>query len=218
MTTIIISDTHLSDKFELKKFNYLKKIIQSAEQVFINGDFWDKYFCTFDQFVKSPWQKLFPLLQQKQAIYLYGNHDRPEWCDERVNLFSIEQKMYSTVQVSDQELYITHGDEIAPDFDGRHPWIPIHKIIGTIGLGYKKWGLKIFGEKFLIVSYKYLNNQMKIWHKNNLGKNQILVAGHSHLVEYDLKKNYINAGFIDFGLGQYLKITDNQLELIKDQY
>ncbi|MBI3955332.1 metallophosphoesterase, partial [Candidatus Gottesmanbacteria bacterium] len=76
MHTIIISDLHLTRRFEKRKFNFLKKIIERSDQVVINGDLWDYYFSSFSQFVRSPWRQLFPLLKEKKTVYLYGNHDR----------------------------------------------------------------------------------------------------------------------------------------------
>ena len=218
MNTIIISDTHLTRKFDQKKFNYLKQIIESCNQVIINGDFWDKYFCTFNQFINSEWQTLFPLLLEKQAIYLYGNHDKKEWCNQHVSEFSVEQKIYTSLKVGNKELYITHGDEIAPDFDGRHPWIPVGKFTGFLGYQYEKIGLAISGDKFLVRAYTYLNDGMKKWAKEKLKENQILVGGHSHLAEFNLKEKHINTGFIRFGYGQYLKIENDILELIEEKY
>ena len=218
MQTIIISDTHLTNKFDKKKFDYLYSIIKPVDQVIINGDFWDKYFCNFDKFINSRWQKLFPLLKQKQATYLYGNHDKKEWCNNKTNLFSVEQKMYTTLKAGNKELYITHGDQIAPDFDGRHPWVPANKIAGFLGLFYEKHGLALQGEKFLVRAYTYLNEGMKKWAKVNLKQNQILVCGHSHLAEYNLEEKHVNTGFVRYGYGQYLRIYDNKIKLIKESW
>jgi predicted MPP superfamily phosphohydrolase len=88
MQTLIFSDTHLTKGFNRKKYEFLREIIEPVDRVIINGDFWDGYLTSFDKFVNSEWQKLFPLLKEKQTIYLYGNHDKTKWCDSRVNLFS----------------------------------------------------------------------------------------------------------------------------------
>ena len=68
MKTLIFSDTHLKTKFEQKKFNFLSNIIDDADAIIIAGDFWDGYYCSFDEFVNSEWSALFPLLKEKKAI------------------------------------------------------------------------------------------------------------------------------------------------------
>jgi hypothetical protein len=59
MQTLIFSDTLLHQKFDQKKYNFLLKIIKAADQVIINGDFWDSDLSSFDKFVKSRWKQLF---------------------------------------------------------------------------------------------------------------------------------------------------------------
>lgn len=71
MKTLIFSDTHLTKKFDLKKFLFLKRIIESADQVIINGDFWDSWFSDFNGFLKSGWKDLFHSLKEKETIYIY---------------------------------------------------------------------------------------------------------------------------------------------------
>src|SRR3972149_6125144 len=83
-TTAIISDTHLTAKFDKAKFEYLKTLFSKYEEVIINGDFWSYYSCTFDEFLKSKWNALFPFMKAK-TIYIHGNHDREKWCDERID-------------------------------------------------------------------------------------------------------------------------------------
>ncbi len=54
MKTLIFSDTHLTNKPDPKRMAFLKKIINEADRVIINGDFWDGVFISFDQFLSSP--------------------------------------------------------------------------------------------------------------------------------------------------------------------
>src|SRR3990170_7877882 len=88
MKILVFSDSHLTDKFEEKKFDFLKKIIRQSDLVIINGDFWDGYLTTFSRFISSDWNKLFPLLKSKKTIYIYGNHDRESYIDRNAKLFS----------------------------------------------------------------------------------------------------------------------------------
>ncbi|KKP50689.1 MAG: hypothetical protein UR42_C0024G0015, partial [Candidatus Roizmanbacteria bacterium GW2011_GWA2_33_33] len=50
MNILVFSDTHLYLPFDGKKFNFLKKIISDSDQVIINGDFFDDYMISFDEF------------------------------------------------------------------------------------------------------------------------------------------------------------------------
>ncbi len=83
MKTIVLSDTHLYEEFDEKKFNFLKRIISKVDRVIINGDFWDSYICSFSDFINSPWKKLFPLLKTKKTVYIYGNHDKKSLTDKK---------------------------------------------------------------------------------------------------------------------------------------
>lgn len=223
MRTIIISDTHLTDVFDRKKYNYLCEIIEGSDRVIIAGDFWDKYFCKFKQFTNSKWQKLFPRLLAKNAIYLYGNHDKKEWCGPKTSLFSVKQQLIYKMKAGKYDLHVEHGDRVAPDFDGRHSWVPTNKIPGYLAWVFEKTGLIIWGEDFFKkpgfrTFYAYLNNNMREWAIDNMKKNQLFICGHSHLAEFDLEEKFINIGFIRFGFGQYLIIDDDKLIPVKERY
>src|SRR4051812_43742823 len=96
-TVLVISDTHLGQVFQPAKFALLVRLINQADQVIINGDFWERYLCSWDEFISSPWRQLFPLLRDKKAVYLFGNHDLEELSDYR-------REKFSTVQAQSYEL------------------------------------------------------------------------------------------------------------------
>ena len=121
MRTLIISDTHLTHRFDERKYYFLEKLISSYDHVILNGDFWDGYTTTFDKFVNSKWSGLFPLLKAKNAIYLFGNHDQERYTDERVNLFSVEQKKSHTIEIGIDTYHIEHGHVLEPGIDGILP-------------------------------------------------------------------------------------------------
>jgi predicted phosphodiesterase len=50
---LIFSDTHLTCKFDKLRFLALKKIIEEADIVIINGDFWEYISCPFEKFINS---------------------------------------------------------------------------------------------------------------------------------------------------------------------
>lgn len=131
MKVLVFSDTHLSTEFDGQLFDYISNLINSVDQVIINGDFWDWYLCSFDDFVNSEWQQLFPLLKAKNTIYLYGNHDPEAASDERVSLFSVKQGYSHRVQLdTGLEYHIEHGHRITPEFDATHPRLT--KVLGFL--------------------------------------------------------------------------------------
>jgi predicted phosphodiesterase len=216
---IIFSDTHLSHRFDPAQLEFIKETTESADRVIINGDFWDSYETTFDQFVNSEWRQLFPLLKKKKAIYLYGNHDLEKFSDKGVKLFSITQADVVELTTSGQKLRIEHGHRITPSLEDILPLLFNHVFMLRLGNFLQRWGVKLAREKFLFFIR---------WHRNLLARSrvknfithpkQVAVCGHSHLVEFSPDKKYINNGVIRWGLGQYLIVEDGQLDLVRGRY
>lgn len=218
MTTVIISDTHLTGRFEVRKFDYLQNIISSADKVIINGDFWDGYLMSFDRFCRSKWSRLFPVLRLKETVYIYGNHDRKKWCSQKACFFSCQQTDSFEIKVGGKTLLIEHGHRIAPAEDDRFPWLVKHKfLVFSFMLLRERAPLEVFG-KGMLEWYHKQNKKMKAWSQKQLIEDQILVCGHSHLAELNLECSFINTGFVRYGYGQYLKIIDDKLELVEERY
>lgn len=222
MTTVVISDLHLTGKFDARKFDYLKGIIAKADWVIINGDFWDGELCTFKEFLRSRWKELFPLLRSKGAIYIYGNHDPRKRNDERTAFFSIYQTDSLDIRTGKLSLHIEHGDRIAPEGSIIGWLAPI--TIGDKPVGAQilallaKIGLFLFGKWGLNIKERRNNEKMKRWCQQNLEENRILVCGHTHLAELDPSARFVNTGFIDCGYAQYLKIEDGEIILVEESY
>lgn len=218
MRTIIFSDTHLTHRFDQKTFDYLTCIISQADRVIINGDFWDADTTTFDRFVTSQWTNLFPLLKEKQTLYLYGNHDAQRFSDSRVNLFSTEQKKQHTLPVGKHILRIEHGDLVVPlGPDIPYPTSTLNYWYNRIYGVIEYWGSQILGRHFFI-PYQIFSHKAKKWTIANLNKDEILIMGHLHRAEHAPEKYYINHGIIRHGIGQYILIEDEKIELINERY
>jgi UDP-2,3-diacylglucosamine pyrophosphatase LpxH len=217
MKTLIISDIHLSSKFDGRKFGFLKKIVRNCDQVIIAGDFWDYYETSFESFINSDWKQLFPLLKSKNTIYLYGNHDREIVGNSKVNLFSTKQFLEYQLTAGEYRLLIEHGDKIYPSLEATHKTLFNHKFIVHLGYLSQLFGSKIFGESFFKV-FMGQNNVIRDWAKSNLKNNEILVCGHTHLSEFNLADKFINIGIINYGLAQYLTVEDGKLVLHKERY
>lgn len=216
MRTLVISDTHLDSAFDTKKFNFLKKIIKKADRVIINGDFWEGYKITFDTFVNSPWKKLFPLLKEKKAIYLYGNHDKESYVDKRVNLFSVKQAKRYRFTSGKNTFFLEHGDRLAPLWDKFFRRMPFFILIPLDNL--ERFLVQIFGKAFLRFFYGRFNKKIKEKIEDYIGKNEFFIFGHIPVQEIDRKNHFINGGFIKYGIGQYLFIEEGRVTLKEEWY
>ncbi|HCC84872.1 MAG TPA: hypothetical protein DEP87_04280 [Candidatus Pacebacteria bacterium] len=224
MKTVIFSDTHFDPWFEPKKYAYLARLIQQADQVIINGDLWESILWTFDEFIKSPWSGLFSLLKAKKTIYIYGNHDAIKFSDERVQLFSTRQVTEWKIQTENKHYLIQHGDQYDLTF---HKWSrhPIGKILAHNPLIVR--GM-LLTEKFCMrwLDIHYSQNQLQKFNQEIkqeisglLAPQEILITGHTHSAEIDEAHQFANSGFIRNGLAQYLEIdVAGALILHEDRY
>ena len=219
MKTIIFSDTHLTDRFDKKTYDFLTKLINKADQIIINGDFWDAFSTTFDKFINSQWQGLFPLLKEKQTVYLYGNHDRKEFSDSRVNYFSITQKQQHFAITNPKKLIIKHGHQYTPSIEN---FIQNDHIVSFLNKGYgiaEKYALKIFGRGFFRYTlYRAFTFKMLRHARKYLKDDECLVCGHSHSAEFMPERKYINSGFIRHGLAQYLVLENKKIRFVEERY
>lgn len=222
MKTLIFSDTHLTARFNPRKFAFLEKIIDSADRVFINGDLWDYWYCSFDKFVNSEWQRLFPLLKSKQASYLYGNHDPEEKNDERVNYFSDFQGTEIEEKLGSQNLLITHGHNIWAGMQALTA-LPLSSVYGTSAqfvVDCVEWtGTKLlqrYGKNLL--PWRYLDNHNLKRFSLDLPEDKFLVCGHTHLAYYHPEARYVNTGSIRFGHANYVTIEDGNIKLNYARY
>jgi predicted phosphodiesterase len=216
MKILIFSDTHLSDIFDPKKFQYLSTIIQHADQVIINGDFWDMHACSFTSFIESEWNKLFPLLKEKHAVYIYGNHDLEEASDERRSLFSDTQSDTYTLHSGTSTFHLEHGHRIisiiSEDWDKqKNPNPHVVRILNTLQQNLVK-------ARMARVIFQHYNKRIKKRVPTLLNEGEILVCGHTHCAEIDLNHRFVNSGLNHFGIGQYVIIEDGMVTSGEEWY
>jgi predicted phosphodiesterase len=216
MRTIIFSDTHLPSRVSKQKFNYLTSIIEPADRVIILGDFWDGFLTNFDKFLRGGWNKLFPLLLERQSIYIYGNHDRAEWSDQRVNLFSVQQAHDLTLAIEDQTYFLTHGHTIKTSLEERYPVLN-HSVPLRVGSSMDILHKLVWGRRFLSADRNH-NRKLINWVGEHLPAPTTLIAGHTHFPEALPEQRFINAGFIGCGYGHYVAITEQGIQLVRDRY
>jgi len=222
MKTIVVSDLHLTDKFEPRKFRFLQKLFSSCDKLIINGDLWCGFSTTFDGFINSDWKNLFPLMLAKHTVYIHGNHDNQEFLDFRVNLFCREVKSNIDLSTAGTTFHILHGHEFFKLTNKKN--LNLRKIIKRQKF-YKiyfqflyKFLFKTIGAKRLSKFFGYLNKKIIKKTKQFFINNQIVVSGHTHLPAFQPEKGYINTGFILSGLAWYLEIDDYSFRLLSAKY
>lgn len=223
MKYLIFSDTHLDKDFDNKKLEFLIKIIEQADRVIIAGDFWEGLQITFDDFVKSEWNKLFPYLKKKNTVYVHGNHDSKKWTDKRVSLFSVEQTEQYIFKSGNKTFYVEHGDRakilgVVITRTVSESISLITKKNPQISHRLEKFAFNTFGRNFHQSLSKRMNDKIKNQLSKEFTGDRILICGHSHHQELDLKHHYIGSGMIDFGLAQYVLIENGQIFLKEDWY
>jgi predicted phosphodiesterase len=224
MKTLLIADTHFDTSFEPARYKAIIRLIKSVDRVVIAGDFWDSFLCSFDEFVDSGWNKMFPLLKEKKTIYIHGNHDRPKHCNERVKLFSVKQLDKYTLETKEQSFLIEHGHTLASEFEQRHAHIT------KIFRGLYPWldarfgGHGIFGPmivKFIEFNHNQLWKRMKIRLESNqdwLAGKQQLVVGHCHFQKKNTKLRLQSIGSFRWGVARYGIIGPQGLEVFEERY
>lgn len=218
MKILVLSDTHLTEKFDEKKFNFIKKIITPVDQVILNGDFWDGYKTTFNNFISSSWNKLFPLLKSKKTIYIFGNHDQKRFNDKRASLFSQKQVDRYLLKTEKYNFVIEHGNKIYPFYD-ENTEIKTPLLIKLLFNIFERILIRTTGKLFFIIPIgRRLNRTMKDRFKEKYSADKILICGHTHSPEFNTKNNFINTGFIMHGLAHYLLLNEEKLEFKEEWY
>lgn len=218
MKTLIISDTHLTTVFDLRKYQCLRKIISKYDRLIINGDFWDRYFCTFQEFVSSKWQKLFPMMKSKKAIYITGNHDPIRLVSEKANSFCNSVCEQYFVEGEKYRFQIEHGHKIIPSPEILYPHLFDYKFIAKINTAINTVCIKIMGKRWYKIRNRVANLKCKDWTEANLKQNEFLILGHTHFQECDMRAHYANSGVINHGLLQYLVVENDAVIIFDERY
>lgn len=221
MKILVFSDSHLYLPFEEKKFLLLKRIIASSDRVVIDGDFFDSYMVSFDQFVNSPWNRLFPLLKARKTIYIYGNHDQRSASDRRADLFSDIQAERYKIKTKDKIYVFEHGQKIrvTADISFKIDRKILHFIL-KFAHAIRNVLVAIFGKAFITFRFAYRNKASKK-RINDLYKpkdNEIYIIGHNHYAEVDEKNHFAASGMILYGFAQYLTIDNDKINIHEEWY
>lgn len=221
MQTLIFSDTHLDKHFERSKYTRLRELISQSDQVIINGDFWEGYGMSFDEFLSTQWASLFPLLKQKNTVYIYGNHDKKQFSDDRVYWFCNTVALQYEMTVNGTTYIFEHGDRFASKIDGKLGIERAKKISFLLSEWLQKKFVQILGINGLRILFGQLNPHIK--RKINIEfqnkGNFVYVCGHTDCAEIDLPNHFANGGICKFGYLQYLTLDENgQLHAYNETY
>lgn len=185
MKVLVFSDSHLTDQFDQRLYDYIVNLLKKADKVIINGDLWDAYLVTFDEFINSKWKKLFPLLKKKKCVYILGNHDKRKFMDERVSLISDEVVDSFEFIQKKTRFHIQHGHFIAPTYD-RYRFLKNPNRVRNL---YKIFRAHILPVFFVQLIYNYIEHkkgksQFEKFVKDCLPKKtetDVFIFGHTHL-------------------------------------
>lgn len=233
LSTLILSDTHIGEKFFTERFQALFQLFEKYDQIILNGDFLDDFW-EYEKTITSQWRPLFELLKTKKVIYLFGNHDIDSVAlRDATSNFITEYANEYYLPVGEKELVIMHGHTIYPRLGGL-----LYEEQLTTGRKIAQKIMRLLAHvlypvvlivRFFIEQHSSLvklqrpiimrqNNQMKQYAKNNLASHQILVCGHSHLIEDAQQTNFINIGANCYERLEYLSIIDDSLELKTQEF
>lgn len=220
MKTVIFSDTHLTTTFDHKKFLFLKQITKDADRIVIAGDFWEGLLHSYNEFLASDWKKLLTILAQKNTIYVVGNHDDEiTKTKKKLNFANVYYDKYMFKQGTKRYI-VHHGHQYPLSFH--------KKFLGlidldTLGRASRSWIngyiviesllTQLFGTHVLQRTYRKFNKELKALIAPIRKENDIFIFGHTHSAEIDLENGFVNTGFVRHGLGQYVEITDENIEL-----
>jgi predicted phosphodiesterase len=224
MKTLVFSDTHLSHKFDQKKFDFLKKIITDADRVIINGDFWDSWLTNLDKFLDSQWKPLFPLLLNKKAVYIHGNHDATAYCGRTIIPFAISSVDSYQFTQNDTIFTICHGHQLLQDnrtglLKLYTAWIKNIEAYSETRIILRSLDLigniffRLMGFNGLAKMENITNSNTRMKQFSRSPSDSWLICADSHMPEIDYAQKYANSGCILRGHASYLTIEKEQPQL-----
>ncbi len=156
-------------------------------------------------------------------MYLFGNHDKRNYADNRVLLFSDVQNEIYEFKNDNMKFIVKHGDSKKLKYSF------IKNVVQATHMSEKFFTkycheklehilVKIFGKTILqILFYKY-NKVLKNDEAIKLKDHEMLICGHTHAATLDTKNHYANTGIIRHGIGQFITIENGKVKLHEEKY
>jgi len=210
---LVLSDLHLTKRFEKGKEAYLTNLIKKYKNIILNGDFYEAMIYSKQDLVKSGYGKLFKLLKSKNTYYLPGNHDPIEYSKAVAESVSNNIADFVKLNIGGFKYHIEHGHLLCRHEKKPNPFKfkikyylfhPIQKYlpVSTFTVG-SLWNRKV-------LKNRHLHPQVK--------DDEILVCGHTHVKVFDLKKKYVDLGRTQFGSGNYAVIDEKGIRMVGFKY
>jgi predicted phosphodiesterase len=218
MRTIVFSDTHLTDDFDQVQCDYIVKLVQSVDQVILNGDFWDGYLSKYEDFSRS-WQPLLSALASANTLYIPGNHDRLEWISGKASAFAKVHDREVRLQLGETCYRIQHGHKIAHEFDDRHLTLThffarLYWIVVWLRKNWLLGGLLRLHEQFVS---NVLEKQLLLYARKHAAQSECFIFGHTHLTTNLPEQHYLNPGISTNRVFRYISIDEQGYRIIEDQ-
>lgn len=217
---IIISDTHFGEYVEKRdrpRLEFLKRVLKPADRCILAGDKWDSWKISFNQFVNSGWSELFPILREKNTIYILGNHD-PEVPKHPKLFWDTVVENEFKFKNGDQTYAVMHGHLVD---SWKHLDRLMERKIARYLYPFASWWQEH------VLTNRLTERTVKIaqsWNEEQKDSLDLLfpanvwkITGHTHWAEFDRARKYINAGMIDTKLrrASYVHIDGNGPLLVK---
>lgn len=199
--------------------DFLYELFSFYDTIIVNGDLWSVYSCVLDDFLNSPWVELLNLLKERKSYFIFGNHDREEWCDKRFLDYFKASSNELTFNVYGNVYHVQHGHLLKTDSIHNELFMKLHR-------GSQFWKLDKFIQGKLISYftdslYDFGGKRMNKFFKkklNTMKRKGVNVIGHSHSVEYDHIHNFVNSGFISYGYANFLIVDEAGIYVMRETY
>lgn len=226
MNLLVLSDLHIGNNDHFDSFGWqpeefiraleVMKFKEHIDKIVLNGDIFELYKYSFDEIKSSNKLIVDYLLNNKDVVYLKGNHDA---------ICPFGQDIYRVENSKGKIIHIEHGHS-ADFMNGTH----LGRKIQTLGFNllrpfskfrpvfniYQK--IQLMGEVINNIPKKYDSIRYLSYALRLLKHNDVVIMGHTHKIEshktYYLnnKKLYINSGSCSMGRFQGVLIDTETLK------
>lgn len=216
MKVLVFSDLHCSQVYRPILAKKMIAWIKNVDIVILNGDIWDEYLISFEDFIHSSWSIIFPYLKQKHAQYIFGNHDRPNHKHRDMNLFSDVQVEALDMTIGSNVFHFEHGHRMLPweqqvqryCFDQVPGWLS-RRMIPIVDVATESR----FVHYWIGLTQ---NNRMKAYWKT-IAAGRWLVIGHTHVQSLDHRNLFLNSGLNKYNTFQAVLIeSSGAMSLIRE--
>lgn len=219
MKYTIFADTHLSDSVDENTMKWLKYVIERSECIILDGDFWDQHVGTLDEFIESEWSSLFPLLLEKETIYLIGNHDKSAIDSDKWRIFAKNCQQQFSFRSGKFSFIVEHGHLHSKSFDARHPGLTkrFSRLFESIDSLEEGDGLRaLLYQSYMAKEKLDRQDELQEYSRSHLRTNTWRIFAHTHLRSFDPVCQYLNPGRFGKGFARWMEIEDGDITFFEE--